>query len=346
MTSQSAISLGGSANSIQDRMRLTAYTPAHGSRAFPDHISGTPWAEAMTNEHFSPISDADGSDRAEDLFAQGEREDSPGAIRPAISGALRVITVDDEPLALRRLHRMLEEVPHVEHVGSASGCASALELIAREKPDLILLDVCMRDGTGFDLLDRLPDKLVPTVIFVTGFDIYATNAFDVRAVDYLLKPFDLARLRLALERARNTLDAKHSVERIRELREVVISLREGLQARMPARFEQEFWIRRQGGGYVRIAAHDIDFVVADDDYVKIRTGGREHLMRETVKGMHARLDPQQFIRIHRSAVVRIAAVKEFRRNLAGGLEASMRDGSFLPVGRVYAKSLRKVIAAS
>jgi two-component system LytT family response regulator len=346
MTSQGAISFGDRANSVQDRMQLTTYTRAHGSRAFPDQVSGTPWAEAMTNEQFSPITFPDGSDRAEDFSAQGEREDSSGAVGRAISGALRVITVDDEPLALRRLHHMLEEIPNVEHVGSASGCASALALIEREKPDLILLDVCMRDGTGFDLLDRLPDWLVPTVIFVTGFDIYATNAFDVRAVDYLLKPFDLARLRLALERARNTLDARQSVERIRELREVVISLREGLQARMPARFEQEFWIRRQGGGYVRIAAHDIDSVVADDDYVKIRTGGREHLMRETVKGMHARLDPLQFIRIHRSAVVRIAAVKEFRRNHTGGLEASMRDGTLLPVGRVYAKSLRKVIAAS
>lgn len=278
---------------------------------------------------------------ADELLGADDKNKSPEAVQ-----SLRLITVDDEPLALKRLQILLSQIGDIDHVGTAPGCAAALDLILRTRPDVMLLDVCMRDGSGFELIERLPDYLLPQIIFVTGFDNYATSAFDVHAVDYLLKPVELGRLKLALDRARRSLDASRSVDRIQELRQVATSLRDELQRRHPERYEQEFWIRRQGGGYIRIAAHDIDSVVADDDYVKIRTGGREHLMRETVKGLFSRLDPQSFVRIHRSAVVRTGAVKEFRRTPSGGLEAQMRDGAILPVGRVYAKSLRKVIAAT
>lgn len=259
---------------------------------------------------------------------------------------LRILTVDDEPLALRRLALSLGKLPDVDHVGSAAGCTEALDKIAQLKPDVLLLDIRMRDGTGFDLLDRLPDNLMPAVIFVTAFDIYAMKAFDVQAVDYVLKPVELERLAIALERARERLRADASVERVQELREIVSTLRAEMQAQPQERFERDFWIRRHGGGYVRVSAEDIDTITAEDDYVKIRSAGREYLMRATVTGLHSRLDPSQFLRVHRSTVVRVGAIREFRRESLGRLEVHLCDGSVFPVGRVYAKALRHLIPAT
>lgn len=260
--------------------------------------------------------------------------------------ALRVIAVDDVPLALKRLRIICGEIEDIVLVGCAAGCSEALDLVARTSPDVMLLDIRMRDGTGFDLLDRLPDDIVPAVIFVTAFDTYATRAFEVRAVDYVLKPVDLPRLRLAFDRARDALDAQNSVERVRELRQLVAALRAEMHGHVPAKYEREFWIRRNVGGYLRIAAEEIDSVSAEGDYVKIRAGSREYLMRETLTGLHARLDPTQFVRIHRSTLVRLGALAEFKRGASGSLEAQLRDGTRFPVGRIYAKSLRRFISVA
>jgi two-component system LytT family response regulator len=255
---------------------------------------------------------------------------------------LRVLTVDDEPLALRRLQIVLESIEHVEHVGQAESCAAALPLVLARRPNVLLLDIRMRDGSGFDLLDRIADKDLPAVIFVTAFDFYAVQAFDSHAVDYVLKPVEAARLALALERARQTLQARDAEDRIGELRGLVSTLREQIHAEEAARprLEQEFWIRKAGGGFVRIAAGDIETVAAEDDYVRLRTASREYLMRETVSGLHARLDQERFLRIHRSTLVRVDTIREFRRDASGRLEVITIAGARLPVGRIYAKSLR------
>jgi len=256
---------------------------------------------------------------------------------------LRIFTVDDEPLALRRLELSLSRLSDTEHVGSAQGCAEALEKMTALRPDVVLLDISMGDETGFDLLDMLSDDLMPIVIFVTAFDIYASRAFDVHAVDYVLKPVELERLSIAVDRAKDRIKAIANEERVRELREVVTTLRADMHSQPRERYERDFWIRRHGSGYIRIAADDIDSISSEDDYVKIRSTGREHLMRATVTGMHARLDPQQFIRVHRSVVVRVGAISEFRRGTLGRLEVHLRDRSVFPVGRVYAKALRHLI---
>lgn len=260
---------------------------------------------------------------------------------------LRVIVIDDEPLAIRRLRYILEQVPDVELVGSAPSCNEALAAIERKRPDAILLDIKLGDGSGFDLLDQLPAERRPAVILVTAFDQFAPKAFEAQVVDYLLKPVEVSRLSLALERARYLLEIQAQSDRMQEMDGLISSLRDELRRNVPCRFEQQFWIRTQGGSYLSVSAIHIDWAIADDDYVKIRSSGRELLMRETLRGLYSRLDPKLFVRIHRSALVRIAAVKEFKRcPVRGNLEALMLDGRSLPVGRVYAKSLRRFLTAS
>jgi two-component system LytT family response regulator len=258
---------------------------------------------------------------------------------------LRIVTIDDEPLALRRLQLVLQTLEAVEHVGEADSCAAALPLITARRPDVALLDIRMRDGSGFDLVERLPDAALPAVIFVTAFDMHAIRAFEAGAVDYVLKPVEVARLEQALARARQAVRARDAEGRIDELRGLVATLREQLSADEagPPRLEQEFWIRKAGGGFVRVAADDIELVTAEDDYVRLSAGGRDYLMRETVSGLHARLDPARFLRIHRATLIRVDTIREFRRSLTGRLEVVTTGGARLAVGRVHARALRDLL---
>jgi two-component system LytT family response regulator len=155
-----------------------------------------------------------------------------------------VLTVDDEPLALRRLALALSEMPDIEHAGEASGCEEAIREIARLRPNILLLDIRMRDGTGFDVIDQLPTQNSPAVIFVSAFDHYAARAFEASVVDYVLKPVEFDRLRDALDRARVKLEASDAGQQLSELRTVIASLRASMRERNPPQFEPELWIRK------------------------------------------------------------------------------------------------------
>jgi len=163
--------------------------------------------------------------------------------------ALRVLTIDDEMLALRRLKLLLQAIPYVEHVGEASSCAEALSSIAALAPDAILLDIKMRDGDGFEVVEALAERPnPPAVIFVTAFDHYAVRAFESAVVDYLLKPVERERLARALRRVRQQLRAFDAEQRLGEMQEIVRNLRSlaaGREDRQP--FETEFWLRGAGG---------------------------------------------------------------------------------------------------
>lgn len=260
---------------------------------------------------------------------------------------LRVLTVDDEALALRRLKLLLEAMPDIEHVGEAAGCEEALNLIAAHRPDLLLLDIRMRDGTGFDLLERLPRDYAPALIFVTAFDGFAARAFEKRAVDYVLKPVEFARLAEAITGARERLNARIAEDRIAELREIIANLRanttgDGEAASLP-RYETELWIRKSVSGFVRVPVDTIEWVGSEEDYVRLHTRTTSYLMRGSIAGLEERLDPVEFVRIHRKTLVRIAAITELRGSLPGSTEVLLRGGERLHAGRIHARKLRALI---
>ncbi len=257
---------------------------------------------------------------------------------------LRVLIVDDEPLALRRLEILLSEIADVEICGWATGCAEALEATASCAPDVVLLDIRMRDGSGFDYLERLPAQCSPAVIFVTAFDEHAIAAFQRQVLDYVLKPIELGRLGAALDRARAVLTLRERAERTEEYREVITNLRGQLAEGGRPRYDTEIWVRKKVTGFVRLFVDDILWIDAEDDYVRINLVDSHYLLRSTLSKILERLDPDAFQRIHRSTIVRRAAVTEYRRD-AFGLHACLVGGQRLRVGRVYAKQLRRQLAA-
>lgn len=255
--------------------------------------------------------------------------------------ALRVITIDDEKLALRRLKLLLQSIAYVEHIAEASSCAEAISAIANLTPDVILLDIRMRDGDGFDVIEALADQpQAPTVIFVTAFDHYAVRAFESAVVDYLLKPVERERLARALRRARHQLHAVDAEQRLSEMHEIVRNLRSlsGSGAKQP--FETEFWLR-SSAGLVRVPVDSIDCVTSEDDYVAIQTMSGSHLMRGSIRQFEARVEPGLFVRVHRRWLVRRSAITELKTPRFGASEVLLRTGKRLPVGRVYLKQLKQ-----
>jgi len=253
---------------------------------------------------------------------------------------LRVLLVDDEPLAIDRLRGLLSEIPDTQVVGTASGCQLGIDAIRRHQPDLVLLDVKMRDGSAFDLLSGLSPGDAPLIVFSTAHASFACKAFEVNALDYLLKPVDPERLAQVAERARRSRSLLDAEGRARELERVVAQLREQEIEDAP-RFERELWIRSKGTEHVRVPIASITRIAALDDYVSIYTdNGQEHLLRATLDRVSAVLDPAAFARIHRSSIVRRELIRKVVSNRTGGRSAILIDGTILPIGRTYAKQLQ------
>jgi DNA-binding LytR/AlgR family response regulator len=203
---------------------------------------------------------------------------------------LRVVAIDDEALALRRIEIALGQIDHVELVATARTGQDGLALIGQHQPDVILLDINMAGFGGFEVVESLSSGRPPLVIFVTAFDEHAVRAFQVSAIDYLLKPLEFDRLAAALDKARSTLRLVQAEERAAELREVVAALRHHRNVPETPRFETEFWVPR-GPGFQRVLVADIDWVEAERDYVRLHAGATSCMLRETMAGMQARLDP-------------------------------------------------------
>ena len=260
---------------------------------------------------------------------------------------LRVLAVDDEMLALRRLRHALATLDDVVLVGEADGCGAAADMVTRLRPDIVLLDIRMRDGTGFDVVDALPAEQPAAVVFVSAFDHYAVRAFEANAADYVLKPIETDRLAQAIARARARRETEDARERLAELRAVVAGLREELRHRETgARHETELWIRKSLGGYVRVAIDSIDWVSSEDDYVRIHTGEGSYLLRGSIRAFEQRVDPGLFTRIHRRTLVRTAAIREVVSPRLGGLEVVLAGGERLKTGRIYAKGVRAFLNGS
>jgi DNA-binding LytR/AlgR family response regulator len=246
---------------------------------------------------------------------------------------LSVLVADDEPLARRRLQLALQQMDDVRFAGFARDGEEAIAAIKAKAPDVVLLDIKMPMLDGFEVTAAL-EEAGPQIVFVTAFDQYAVRAFEARAVDYLLKPVEFERLAAALARARATREAKDAQSRVHELAEVVQVLRAETRAPPEKRFEKEFWIKDRGQ-WLRIPVDAIEWIEAERDYMRLHCGGRSHLLRATMAGLESMLDPAEWVRIHRSVLVRRARVTAVRRTPSGGLMLRMASGAETPVGRAY-----------
>lgn len=239
-----------------------------------------------------------------------------------VSASFKVLVVDDEPLARDGLCTLLADDAEVEVVGQASG-VDAVALVARLRPDILFLDIQMPEVDGFALLEMVGADAVPAIVFATAFDRYALRAFEVHALDYLLKPFTDARFSSALARAKQqVLDRRHGVvdARIDELLRTQQASRSRLL--VPAR-----------GKTVVVEATSIDWIEAADYYVSLHCGGQSHLLRETMDAIERQLDPQQFFRVHRSAIVNLARVREVHPLFRGDCELRLADGTTVRLSR-------------
>ena len=229
---------------------------------------------------------------------------------------IRTIIVDDEPAARRGVRLLLERDGGVDIVGEASGGAEAADLIKREKPDLAFLDVQMPGCDGFEMLTQVGAAAAPAVVFVTAFDEHALHAFEVNAVDYLLKPFDDARFSAALERAKAEVRLRQADTVNTRLTQLLDYLQQnGERSAGPAKTEgaADRILLKSSGEIFFLKADEIDWIEAEGDYMKFHVGGRSHLMRETMARLEARLDPDRFIRIHRSTIVNLDRLRKLSR---------------------------------
>ena len=245
--------------------------------------------------------------------------------RPA---PLKVLVADDEPLATERLELLLARIDGISLVGTASDGEAAVRMARALDPDLVLLDIAMPGLDGIEVARALSDLgRSPAVVFVTAFDQFAVAAFEVAAVDYLMKPVDPARLERAFARARVYLGQRDQV---------------GVaQAARQSPYLDEFWASDLSG-LVRIAARDIDRVSAERDYMRLHVGQRSWLIHHSMSALEEGLDPALFVRLHRSAIVRRDFVTGFTRNASGRWIARLADGNEQPVGRLYSDQVRSM----
>jgi len=246
---------------------------------------------------------------------------------------MRIIVAEDEPLARTRIVRLLKSDPQIEIVAQCATGLDTLQAIRRKRPDLIFLDVQMPEMDGFEVLAALEKKEIPYVIFVTAFEQYALRAFELYALDYLLKPFNEARLLKALTRARNEIERTKQGE----IHARLLALLEEFRAR-PKQISR-IVIKEDSRAWL-LKVDDIDWIKAEAKYVRIRCGKKTHLVRRSLVQLESDLDPAMFVRVHRSFIVNLERVKEIETLASGEIRIQMQDGTLLPVSRSYRKNLR------
>lgn len=256
---------------------------------------------------------------------------------------MRVLIADDEPLALRRLSALLSEHQDIKIVERCADGAETIEAIKELKPDAVFLDVVMPGADGFEVVSAFLGRDAPEIVFVTAFQEYALRAFDSRAIDFLLKPLGRERLAETIDRLRDRVSDKHANERNEALETTISELRNARgDGALDAR-RRDLWIRHQGRS-VRVPQRDIEWIEADRDYIKFHVDGRVLMLRETMQAVEERLDPDTFLRVHRSAIVNVDKIQRSNTVRAGFRVLILESGEELRVGRTFKPDVTKRLA--
>jgi len=253
-----------------------------------------------------------------------------------LNSIVHALIVDDEPLARRRIKVLLQQIERVAVIGECADGRQAVDSILNLRPDLVFLDIQMPELDGFEVIDAIGTDRMPVVVFVTAFDRYAVKAFDVHAVDYLLKPFDRLRFSNAVERALHEIDLHQQAGMSQNVRALISSLR------ADEYFESRILVKL-GGRISILNANQIDWIEAAGNYVQLHAGKEVYLLRETMKSMEQRLPPGIFVRIHRSFIVNVECIKELQPHFHGDHMVILKDKTRLTLSRRYRDRLGHVI---
>jgi len=246
---------------------------------------------------------------------------------------IRAVIADDEVLARQKLRTLLRNEADVEIVGECATAAETIQLVLATGPDLLFLDIRMPDMDGFDIAGSLsvqPHSAPPQIILTTAYDQYAVRAFEIHAVDYLLKPFTLERLRTAVQRVRD--------------RAALVGLRDSTQgiAQSESRFTTRI-VFKSRGRILFLPVDEIRWIAAEENYVRICTGGESHLLRDTMARLETRLDPNVFLRVHRSSIVNLHYVKEVKSDSDGESLVVLTSGETVAMSRSYRSRIYKLL---
>lgn len=252
------------------------------------------------------------------------------------SSRIRCLIVDDEPLAREKLRGMLKKHSEVEVIGECANGREAVTAVQKEHPDLLFLDIQMPEMDGFGVLKAISDENLPRVIFVTAFDKYALRAFEVYALDYLLKPFDRDRFEKALQRAHQEIQR----EKGGDTNQRIIALLEELKHK--PKYLDRIVIKSNGRIFF-LKSEESDWVEAEGNYVRIHSGKETYLIRETISSLETQLNPKRFLRIHRSTIVNIERIKELQPWFHGDYRILLKDGTQLTMSRSYREKLHEIL---
>jgi two-component system, LytTR family, response regulator len=253
--------------------------------------------------------------------------------------SIQTLIVDDEPLARDRVRQLLQTDQEFHVAGECRNGAEAVEAIRKARPDLVFLDVQMPEVDGFGVIEAIGARNMPAVIFVTAYDKYALRAFDENALDYLLKPYDERRFQRAVQRVKDHLNRGNSGE-------VAQRMLAMLQDVSPERKAMDRLVIKSDGRVVFLKTREVDYAEAAGNYLSLHVGKDTYLIRETMNAFEARLDPEKFLRIHRSTIVNIERIKEVQQWFKGEYVVTLRDGTELSLSRTYRDKLRQFLAQS
>jgi two-component system LytT family response regulator len=253
---------------------------------------------------------------------------------------LRAVIVDDEPLARQHIADRLAHEQNVEVAGTASNGDEAVDVIRRLKPDLVFLDVQMPGRSGVEVVETLLPEGMPATIFTTAFDQYALKAFDLAAVDYLVKPFDDERFSEAFRRARKTIELQDVETMTRRLLSLLDSSRHDLEAPKKSPWLQRIPVEMRG--QMRVVPVDrIDYITSSGPYAELHAGERTFTVRERMQDLAERLDPDVFMRVHRSVIVRLDIIDVLLRRAGGDYAVRLKNGTELSVSRARREELEQ-----
>lgn len=250
---------------------------------------------------------------------------------------IRTIIVDDEPLARRGIRAQLKHEKHFEIISECRNGDEAVKAIEAHSPDLVFLDVQMPELDGFGVVDAIGPERMPPVIFVTAYDRHALRAFEIHALDYLLKPFDDERFASALLRARQHIERQDVDSLGRRLQRLLDDLQ-------PRRKYLERFVIKSTGRIFFLSVAEVDWIEAADNYVRLHAGKETHLLRETMNRLEQKLDPHEFVRVHRSRIISVPKIKEVQPLFRGEYDITLRNGTRLETGRGYRDRVQRLFS--